>query len=256
MAKDGWNPKQYEKFKNERSQPFFDLLDFLHPAESPRIIDLGCGTGELTRDLHRHFPSATTKGIDSSSEMLRKAKTFSEVNLDFELADIESWKAPGTFDVIFSNAALQWCSDHASLFLRLKESLKPEGQIAIQMPMNHDYPTHLLANEMSTEEPWASLLKSKKLHAMLKAEEYAQLLFNLGFKDQKVILRVYGHILADREGVLDWVQGTLLTPFKSRLSEVEYQEFLSVYRNRLFTLLPNEKPFFYPFKRILLWARI
>ena len=110
MEKDAWNPKQYEKFKNERSQPFFDLLELLEQSESPRIVDLGCGTGELTKVLHERFPSATTTGIDSSPEMLQKASTCAKANLNFELADIEKWSAPGSFDIILSNAALQWCS--------------------------------------------------------------------------------------------------------------------------------------------------
>ncbi|MFN7729331.1 MAG: methyltransferase domain-containing protein [Bdellovibrio sp.] len=73
MEKDGWNPNQYEKFKKERFQPFFDLVELLQPSNAPRIIDLGCGTGELTKILHERFPSASTTGIDSSTEMLQKA---------------------------------------------------------------------------------------------------------------------------------------------------------------------------------------
>lgn len=259
MSKDAWNPQQYDRFKNERSQPFFDLMALLQPTEQPQIVDLGCGTGELTAVLHRNLNAKRTIGIDSSEEMLKKAVPFSTEGLAFNKGDIESWNSPNTFDIIFSNAALQWCSDHPSLFKRLKESLRPNGQLAVQMPMNHDYPTHVIANQMSHEEPWASVLKTEKYEkqkTMLTPEEYASLMFHLGFKEQTIFLRVYGHELETREGVVEWVKGTLLTHFKSRLSDTDYQKFLIQFRERLFEKLPDEKPFFYPFKRILVWGRL
>lgn len=258
MKIDGWNVQQYEKFKKERSQPFFDLMDLLMPHEGAQIVDLGCGSGELTAKLHQHVQAKTTIGIDSSQQMLKKANIFAEGGLTFQTGDIETWRALHSFDIIFSNAALQWCSNHPKLFHRFKEALRTGGQLAIQMPMNHDYPTHVLASRMAYEEPWATALGSEKYEKqknMLTVEEYAKLLFNLGFKEQKVILRVYCHILESREEVIEWVKGTLLTYFKSRLSDVDYESFLLEFRKRLFSQLTDEKPFFYPLKRIFIWVR-
>lgn len=259
MTSDAWNPQQYDKFKEERSQPFFDLMALLEPHENAHVVDLGCGTGELTSQLHQRLKAKNTVGIDSSEEMLKKAASVASSGLTFYRGDVENWNPSEKFDVVFSNAALQWCSDHPKLFKKLKESLRPNGQLAIQIPMNHDYPTHILANQMSNEEPWASLLKTEKYEkhkTMLTPEEYSTLLFKLGFKKQKIFLRVYGHELESREGVIEWVKGTLLTYFKSRLSEADYNNFLVQYRARLFAQLPDDKPFFYPFKRILIWGRL
>ncbi len=259
MSADAWNPQQYEKFKDQRSQPFFDLMNLLQPQKDAEVIDLGCGTGELTAKLHEHLKAKRTIGIDSSEEMLKKAAAFAGGGLDFQAGDIETWQSENSADVVFSNAALQWCSNHPRLFRKIKEALRENGQLAVQMPMNHDYPTHVLASKMTFEEPWASLLRTEryeKQKTMLTAEEYAKLLFDLGFKEQKVFLRVYGHILESREGILEWVKGTLLTFFKSKLSKSDYELFLAEYRERLFEELSDEKPFFYPFKRILLWARV
>lgn len=125
------------------------------------------------------------------------------------------------------------------------------------MPMNHDYPTHTLAAEMSMEETWFKALGNKEYKQqshMFKAEEYSALLYDLGFKKQKVYLRVYDHILDSREGVIEWVKGTLLTHFQKNLPEPIYQLFLTDYRMRLFQKLPDKKPFFYPFKRLFIWA--
>jgi len=161
--------------------------------------------------------------------------------------------------VIFSNAALQWCENHPDIFKRIKAALKPSGQIALQMPMNHDHPTHIIAGLVAQREPYASALMATggaREVALLKPEGYAQLLFDLGFKEQSVSLRVYGHILESREGVVEWVKGTLLTYYQSRLPSDLYTAFLADYIRELFQHLPESRPFFYPFKRVLIWASL
>lgn len=268
MSQDSWNPQQYHKFQNERSQPFFDLMamiDTAHPFKA--VIDLGCGPGELTKILHDKTQAQKTVGLDNSAKMLEKARGHAGPGLSFIQDEIQNIEAHGKFDLIFSNAALQWCEGHVELFTKIRNSLTPEGQIAVQMPMNFDYPTHILASKMSQEENWQGLLNGgtpsvaqgsayDKSRTMLSPEDYASLLFKLGFKKQKVVLNVYGHVLNSREDVIEWVKGTLLTFFQSRLSERDYQNFLAEYKDRLFRELPDEKPFFYPFKRILMWAQL
>lgn len=189
--------------------------------------------------------------------MLKKARAIHLPGLSFDHQSIEKWEDRAGVDILFSNAALQWCENHEDLFTRLKSQIRPGGQLAVQMPMNHDYPTHIIANRMSSEQPWATRLHGSGYESsMLTAEEYATLLFRLGFKEQKVFVRIYGHVLDTREGVIEWVKGTLLTRFKSQLNETDYQEFLAEFKARLFKELPDDKPFFYPFKRILMWARL
>lgn len=259
MSQDAWNPNQYEKFKEERSQPFFDLMNMLEAPESRvEVIDLGCGTGELTAELHHFLRADHTVGLDSSDQMLERAYHFKEDNLKFVKGDIQTWKPTQEYDVIFSNAAIQWCSDHPALFANLKNALRTRGQLAVQMPMNHDYPTHVLAATMSREEPWKSLLKEpyEPAGTMLTAEGYAELMFKLGFGRQKVLVQVYSHILESREGVVEWVKGTLLTRFEKQLSPTDYQKFLAEFKRRLFAQLPDDRPFFYPFKRVLIWGRL
>lgn len=257
MNKDSWNPKQYEKFKNERSQPFFDLMAMVE-TETPieRAVDLGCGTGELTQVLHEKLKITSTLGVDSSEQMLAQAKNLKSEGLSFHRGDIASFCEPGAYDLIFSNAAIQWVDGHRHIFSNLKKSLKPGGQLAVQMPMNHDFATHVIANQVALEEPFRSwLAEGPRKFPLLSAEEYAHLLYDLGFAEQKVTLKVYAHILESREGVIEWVKGTLLTYFQKQLSDEQYQKFLSEFRARLWRELPEEKPFFYPFKRLLLWAK-
>ncbi len=259
MAQDSRNPEQYEKFKKQRSAPFFDLMKLIQPVDGAKVVDLGCGTGELTSELHRYIGASETFGIDSSDEMLKKTEAFAKSGLRFEKGLIESWSAHSQYDVIFSNAALQWVGDHTSVFKKMKESLKPGGQIAVQMPMNHDYATHVIASAMSHEEPWISKLKGlpyDKYKSLLSIEDYAVLLFHLGFVEQNVLLKVYPQVMESRDGVVEWVRGSMLTYFESRLTPDDFIRFTTEFKKRLFSQLADDRPFFYPFKRVLMWAKL
>lgn len=253
-----WNPEQYEKFKNERSLPFLDLMSFIKPQSFNKVLDLGCGTGELTQLLHQTLKPMTTLGIDSSREMLKKSEEYMLSGLSFQQDNIETWRASDKYDLIVSNSAIQWCDHHEELFKKMYEGLNPGGQISIQMPVNHDYPTHVLAGQMSESAFWNERLGGKKFNkyeSILSIEEYASLLFKLGFKEQKVMIKVYGHVLEKREDVVEWVKGSMLSYFRNHLTTDDYEEFLKEYQQKLFQILPDERPFFYPFKRIFFWAQ-
>ena len=144
MAKhpDTWNPDQYDRFRSERTQPFFDLLAMVRQVERPRVVDLGCGTGELTCQMHSKLSARETIGIDSSSAMLGKARLIDEPNLRFELADIATWTDDAPFDVIFSNAAIQWLPDHPVVLRKQHSMLAPRGQLPSQIPANDDHVSH------------------------------------------------------------------------------------------------------------------
>jgi trans-aconitate 2-methyltransferase len=260
---DGWDPAQYDRFAAERRQPFIDLLALLAPAPGGRAVDLGCGTGELTVLLHRHLQAAETFGIDQSAAMLAGAPHPAGEGVSFEQRDIGDFPDPGggdgTFDVVAANASLQWIADHRGLLARLKGVLREEGQLAFQVPANHDHPSHTLAREVAAEAPFADALggatavpEPQNLHP----ETYAEVLHQLGFATQRVRLQVYGHVLGSTADVVEWVKGTLLTPYKERLDPETYGAFVARYRARLIEAVGDQRPYFYPFKRILCWARL
>jgi trans-aconitate 2-methyltransferase len=249
-----WDPKQYELFRNERSLPFFDLLDGVRTKNPKRVIDLGCGTGELTKILHERVGATATLGIDSSAEMLAKAPQKID-GLHFEQGDIAKFSAENAYDLIFSNAALQWVDDHETLFANLTRALAAGGELAVQMPANHDHVSHLLGAEIAARPRFAKALSGYiRKSPMLAPETYAALLEKIGLADQRVHLHVYAHRLESRAGIIEWVKGTFLTDYQKRLSADDYQAFLAEYTEELFARVPDERPFFYPFKRILLWA--
>jgi trans-aconitate 2-methyltransferase len=264
-----WDPVTYTRFRSERSQPFFDLLGMVRRRTDMRIVDLGCGTGELTRHMHETLAARTTVGIDSSETMLAEASSQKTGGLSFCMGDIGALDVEpsiaglvrGTklakrgIDLLFSNAALHWVDGHADLLERLAQALADGGQLAVQVPANFDHPSHTVAAEVAKDPLFAAALGHKAHRAkVLAPEAYATLLFRLGFREQTVRLHVYPHVLATRDEVVTWVQGTLLTDYRARLPEALYEQFVATYRARLFAALPDEQPFFFPYKRILFWA--
>lgn len=253
---DPWNPAQYERFRDERSRPFYDLLALVRLRPGLRVVDLGCGTGELTRKLHERLAAIETLGLDNSDAMLAQAAFHAGGGLRFEKGDIAAFAPPAPYDLVFSNAALQWVPDpEATLAGLTAATVAPGGQLAVQVPANHDHPSHVAAHELAAESPFREALGGYvRATPVLAPEAYAALLDRLGYRDQHVRLQVYAHHLASRDEVAEWVRGTLLTDYERRLPPALFARFLDRYRQRLRDRLPDTRPFFYPFKRILLWA--
>lgn len=254
MATDVWSPDLYARFGAERAQPFHDLLALVRARPGMRVVDLGCGPGELTAHLHRALAARETIGIDSSDAMLARAAAHAVGGLSFVKGDIGEFEGEG-FDLVFSNAALHWIPDQEPLLARLARALAPGGQLAVQVPANHDHLSHRLAHELAREPPFAEALGGyERGKPVLEPEEYAHALFRLGFREQHVRLVVYAHPMPARDGVVDWVRGTLLTDFQRRLPAALWDRYLATYRARLVAALPDERPFLYTYKRILFWA--
>jgi trans-aconitate 2-methyltransferase len=251
---DVWNPDQYGKFRDERSAPFHDLLALVRRAGSPRVVDLGCGTGELTRVAHLGLSARETVGVDSSQAMLAKAAAHAANGLTFRPGDIGSF-AEGGWDVVLSNAALHWVPDHPALVARLASLLAPGGQLAFQVPANDAHPSHATARAVAREPEFAAALGGHVRESpVLAPEEYARLLFRLGFAAQRVRVEIYAHRLAARDDVVEWVRGTYLTDFQKRLDGPTWERFLARYREALVAQLPDERPFLYTYRRVFVWA--
>lgn len=252
--RDAWSPDQYHRFQEQRSQPFYDLCKMIRARPQMRILDLGCGPGELTQHLHEHFKAAETIGLDSSDNMLATATLRGGNGLQFVKGQIEADPAAGNFDLIFSNAALQWVPDHEMILAMYAAKLRSGGQIAVQVPYNEDSLFHAAAREVAHEFSGPLGGYVRHLEA-LPPEEYAWLLFRLGFAGQEVILRVYLHVLPSLDDVVKWFRGSLLTDYAARLDAATFERFISRYREVLGQRFEDSRPFFFPFPRILFWAK-
>jgi trans-aconitate 2-methyltransferase len=248
-----WNPGQYEKFKAQRAKPFYDLMNLVERSSINRAVDLGCGTGELTRILFDDLKPARMLGIDSSPEMLSKSNQFKSQSLNFELGDISKYEPNEKIDLVFSNAALQWLPNHEELFPRILNWVSRGGQVAVQMPFNFDHPSHAVAARVA-KKLFPSVFNEKNQRSTLTLERYAEILFKNGFETQVARIEIYGHAMKSGHEVVEWTKGTLLTGYQSKLNETQFLEFLDSYTTELIAEI-GEGPYFYAFKRALLWGR-
>lgn len=247
-----WNPTQYEKFKAQRSKPFYDLLGLIENRPFELAIDLGCGTGELTSELFHKIKPRKMIGIDSSPEMLSKSFQFQKKDLSFELADIENYDIPDGVDLLVSNAALQWVPNHEELIPKLLEAINLEGQVAIQVPSNFDHPSHRIAANVA-KDLFPEIFKEDVQRSVLSLDRYAELLYKHGFKRQIARCEVYPHPMASSLDVIEWTKGTLLTRYQSKLTTEQFDLFVSKYGAELVRVIGSGE-YFYAFKRTLLWG--
>lgn len=252
-----WNPGQYERFRGPRERPGQDLLAGIPPTQPGRIVDLGCGTGYLTRQLAARFPGATVVGLDSDAAMLAKA-AHEPSDVAWELGDIGQWRPDQPLGLLFSNAALHWVPHHASLFPRLAGHLAPGGVLAVQMPRNFEAPSHRLLLETAADGPWATALAGTlDHHTVLTPAEYWRVL--RPFASRIDIWETdYLHVLEGDDPVLEWVSGTALLPVTARLPADQAAAFRAAYGARLRTAYRPESDgrTLFPFRRLFIIARI
>ena len=250
-----WNPDQYLKFGDQRLRPAQDLLARVG-LESPGIIyDLGCGTGNTTQLLVDRWPQSQVTGIDSSSEMLEKARN-SCPNLDFKEADLEDWNPGIEADLFYSNAALHWLGNHETLFPRLLKMLPKGGRLAVQMPRNFESPSHTAIRESVESGPWAKRIKpALRSRPVLEPEFYYDLLANQ-VEHLDLWETIYTHVLEGENPVVEWTKGTALRPILKLLQAEEETTFMEDYSKRIHELYPprNDGRTLFPFRRLFIVA--
>lgn len=255
-----WNPDKYHQFQTQRSVPFYDLMELVAVRPNLRVVDLGCGTGELTRHLADTLPESDVLGLDSSPQMLERTGEYARSGLRFEQGD--QAELEGNWDLIFSNAALHWSENHEELIPYLFGRLNPNGQIAVQVPSNHNSRTHQTITRVAKREPFVSALNGWTRQApVLPIETYADLLFQEDAEDILVFEKVYPHVLESVDAIVEWLSGTALGPYFERLGDLK-DEFTEAIRQDLHTATPPQfggaipgEPVFYPFQRTFFSGR-
>jgi trans-aconitate 2-methyltransferase len=250
-----WDPAQYARFSDERSRPFFDLTGQIGASQPGLVVDLGCGSGELTATLARRWPDATVRGLDASAEMIERAAGCAGGRLSFAWADAADFDASGV-DVLISNALLQWVPGHQALLLQWADQLATGGWLAFQVPANFGSPSHRLMRELAGSARWQDRLDGVLRHADAVAEpaEYLELLTGAGLQVD-AWQTSYLQVLSGPDPVLEWVRGTGLRPVLQALSRDEAAEFSSEYAALLRQAYPA-RPFgtVFPFLRTFVVA--
>jgi trans-aconitate 2-methyltransferase len=252
-----WNPETYNQFKSIRYRPFFDLMELISSDGLTNAVDIGCGTGEQTKILSEKFDAANFLGIDPSPEMLSKSKELETSNLSFESSAVEHFIAShtkGNWDLIFSNAALQWSDNHELLFTQLISLLSDKGQFAVQMPVQKENLLNKILLGLVEEKPFSDFLHGwKRESPLLSIDQYAQIMFENGLNNIQIIQKVYPIIADSPENLFDFISGSALIPYLERLSETQQQLFVTEFKIRIqqaFKCFPA----IYAFKRLLLYG--
>lgn len=250
-----WEPDRYLQFSDERLRPALDLLGRIPLSSPARIVDLGCGAGNVTRLLAERWPNAELTGLDSSLEMLERARATLQ-NARFELISVEHWDPEASLDLLFSNSALHWVGQHETLFPRLLDMLSPGGVLAVQMPGNFDAPSHRLIRELATSSAWSGRVGSGRMGAILGMEDYHRLLTP---RCTRLSLweTTYWQALHGPNPVLDWLRGTTLLPYVAPMNEATQEAFCTELGKLLADAYPADKSgtTLFPFRRIFIVAQ-
>jgi trans-aconitate 2-methyltransferase len=247
-----WNPEQYNKYSEQRNRPAIELIERIPPKSYKSIIDLGCGDGVITKMLLDRYNPEHIVGVDNSSSMLEKAQ-LTPTDINWQLSDITDFT--GNYDLIFSNAALQWLNNHNVLFKQLVQ--QTNNTLAIQMPNNFDAPSHVLLRETILENPRFKdkLASTIRTAPVMSKQDYYQLLCdNMSYLD--IWETQYLQLLTGNSPILEWVRGTALVPIREKLTADEYTEFEMKYNEKLKqTYKPASNGVtLFPFSRIFIVA--
>ncbi len=226
-----WSADRYLKFANERTRPAIDLLNAVPSASVHRAVDLGCGPGNSTEILVARYPNAEIQGVDNAPDMIEAARKRLP-GTAFSLASIEVWDEPGLWDLIYSNAALQWVGDHQTLLPRLAGKLASGGTLAVQMPDNLMEKTHVLMREIAMKEPFVEKLKTAAAaRTELPSADWYYALLKPHCSRVDIWRTTYYHVLSGGvDAIVEWLRGTGLMPFLKPLSDDERAPYLSRYR--------------------------
>lgn len=250
-----WEPEQYLKFSNLRLRPALDLLARV-PLEAPaEVVDLGCGTGSLTRLLRERFPQASVTGLDSSPEMLAAAAKGGEA-ITWHEGGIDTWQPSRPVDLLYSNAALHWLEGHDTLFPRLFAQVAEGGVMAVQMPRNFAEPSHRAIAETIADGPWRERLQPLWRDRPVESPDFYYRVLAPQAADIELWETVYWQVLDGDNPVAEWTKGTWLRPFLVALSDKEAQAFEQAYRERVAAAYPRQADgrILFPFRRLFLIA--
>lgn len=250
-----WDPSQYLRFADQRRRPALDLLARIAHENPTRVYDLGCGAGNVTRLLAQRWPHAVVVGIDSSAAMLERARAEAPA-IEWRQADLATWKADQPVDVLYSNAALHWIDNHRAVFPRLLDALAPGGVLAVQMPRNHDAPSHTGMAAAARGGPWRATLEPvMREHPVQTPDVYFDIIAGAGVKPD--IWEVeYLQQLEGENAVVEWTKGTALKPLLDALDEPWRGQFLADYTTRMKTAYPCRADgiTLFPFRRLFIVA--
>lgn len=220
-----WDSEKYLKFEKERTQPAIDLVRRVEGRTVSSALDVGCGPGNSSAVIKSVFPEAEILGIDFSADMIERAKKdYTDITFEQWDADVFTEKSGKKFDLIFSNACLQWLPDQFKTIKNLYKLLNEKGIMAIQIPCNFDEPIHHLIHKVVTSEKWKNVFRQQRNYVMSSVEEYFDVLSALS-DEFDIWTTTYHHVLPSHEAIWTWYEGTGLRPYLSQIEDSMKEDF-------------------------------
>lgn len=251
-----WNPDQYLKFAGERTQPSIDLAARIETENPGSVIDIGCGPGNSTQVLRNRWPGAKITGFDSSPAMIERAMA-DHPDAEWITGDASSFVFKSKYDVVFSNAALQWMQNHEALIPRMYDIVAGRGALAVQVPADFESPLRRTLISVSEEPKWSKYTAGcDHLLNYRTAGYYYDILSKLSGRVD-LWETTYYHILSSHADLVEWYKGTGMRPFLERLpddgSRKSFEQEVLDGCKQEYELRPDGNVL-YPFKRIFFVA--
>ena len=251
-----WDPQLYLRFGADRTRPAVDLAARIEIAEPRRIIDVGCGPGNSTAVLRARWPAAEIVGLDNDPEMLAVAEQ-SDPRVQWMRGDAATWEAAEKYDVVFSNAMLQWLPNHEAALPRLLDAVVPGGALAVQTPVHLQSPLHRHMVELADQPQWRDATRNARGAIVAHdAAFYYDILCPLASRIDLWVTE-YCHIMDDPEAIVTWIRGTGLRPFLNALpSDEDRREFEAMLLERVAASYPRRRDgrIVFPFRRLFFVA--
>jgi len=259
-----WNPELYLKFADERTHPARDLAkrasDALYSLRSgqsePIVLDIGCGPGNSTGVLRHTWPRGRFTGVDNSQDMIAKARK-SDIPADWIMADVAVWNPDHRYDVVFSNAAMQWMPHHDQLISRFWSWLAPGGVLAVQIPANYQSGLHLAMQATASDSTWQPYTAGVGNFLEYHEPDYYYSILDHLSRHIQIWESTYWHVLENHDALIEWYRATGMRPYLNALPDEDARK---QFEKQVLDLAKAHYPvqhdgkILYPFRRIFFTA--
>jgi len=247
-----WNPDLYKRFEKQRTQPVKDLIDSIEIKHVNRIIDIGCGPGNSTEQLALRWKDASIIGIDSSANMIKEANERLP-HIQFEERDAnQDLSGLGHFDLVFSNAAIQWMPNHHELLQKFFGLVQVGGALAVQIPSVSNMGIQRAVKETAISEKWNGRFITNSYLNYENTEYYYNICSELS-EEIYIWETDYYHVMENHQRIIEWYKSTGMKPYLDALNtqgeRMEFEETV-LDKIRIYYKEQRNGRVLFPFRRI------
>ena len=255
-ASSDWDPGLYMKFADERIRPSTDLVARIDIENPKSIIDIGCGPGNSTQILHRRWPASSIAGIDNSPAMIEKARRDSPEQ-NWILGDASKMDHVEKYDIVFSNATIQWIPDHERLIPKLMDLVAEKGALAVQIPLYQLMPISGLIETVASQGTWKATTRGcMGLFTFHERGFYYDLLVHR-CRLLEIWETSYIHVMNTHGDILEMIKSTGMRPYLELIeSDKDKKDFEIEVLKAIEQAYPAQRNgrVLFPFKRLFFIA--